>query len=183
MQSVYFVHTKILINLCSSITCMYEREKTKQTMKILYASPSKLNIKLKTHSLTSLDIPLETFVGLNEISSSLRNDHQKTMAGSVDLISEIQPQQSSDDAFSHFPPNKPLITIVSSDEQRPSIQQIPKHRFRMSTSLINPTSLHDSVARLRRRGYLQNIRQSSLQTIDKITERKHRLSLTRKSNF
>jgi hypothetical protein len=148
-----------------------------------YASPSKLNIKLKTHSLTSLDIPLETFVGSNRISSSsFRNDYQKAMAGSVDLISEMQ-QQSNNDTFSHFPPTKPLITIVSSDEQRPLIQQeyrqIPKHRFRMSTSLIMPTSLNDSVARLRRSGYLQNIRQSSLQAIDKITERKHRLSLTR----
>jgi hypothetical protein len=99
------------------------------------------------------------------------------MAGSVDLISEIQHQQPNDDTFS---PTRPLITIVSSNEQRSSIQQIPKPRFRMSTSMLTPTSLNDSVARLRRSGYLQNIRQSSLQTIDKIIERKPRLSLTRK---
>jgi hypothetical protein len=151
-----------------------------------HVSPPKLNIKLKTHSLTCLDIPLETFVGFKDISSSLGKDYQKTMAGSVDLISEIQ-QQENDGNLSHFSPAKPLINLVSSHKQQLSIQQewrqILKHRFRMSTSFITPTSLNDSVARLRRSGHLQNIHQSSSQTIDKITERKHRLSLTRKCNF
>jgi len=180
---------------------MYKREK--KTMKILYdntlstkrlpkshtlllnshESPSKLNIKLKTHSLTSLDIPLETFIGFKEISSSFRNDHQKTMAGSVDLISEIQ-QQSNDENLSHFSSSKPLINIVSADKQLPTVQQewrqILKQRFRMPNSFITSTSFNNSVARLRRSGHLQNIHKSSLQTIDKITNRKHRLSLNRK---
>jgi hypothetical protein len=182
---------------------MYEREK--KTMTILYddalstkrlpkshtllfnshESPSKLNIKLKTHSLTCLDIPLETFVGFKDISSSFRNGHQKTMAGSVDLISEIQ-QQSNKKNSSHFSSSKPLINTVSSNQQLPSVQQekrqILKHRFRMPSSFIKPTSLNNSVTRLRRSGHLRNIHQSSLQTIDKITDRKHRLPLTRKLN-
>lgn len=148
-----------------------------------YISPSKLNIKLKTHSLTSLDIPLETFVGFKEISSLLRNDHQRTMAGSVDLISEIQ-QQSNDETLSRFSSSKPLINMVSSNRQLPPVQQewrqVLKQRFHASSSFIIPTSLNDSVARLRRSRHLQNIHQSSLQAIDKITERKRRLSFSRK---
>jgi hypothetical protein len=151
-----------------------------------HESPSKLNIKLKTHSLTCLDIPLETFIGFKKISSSFENDHQKTMAGSVDLISEIQ-QQSNNENLSHFSSSKPLINILSSNEQLPSIQpewrQILKHRFRISNSFITPTSLTNSVARLRRTRHRQNIHQSSLQTIDKITERKYHFSLARKYNL
>lgn len=148
-----------------------------------YESPTKLNIKLKTHSLTSLDIPLETFVGFKEISSSLRYNHQRTMAGSVDLISEIQ-QQPKNENLSHFPSSKPLINIVSSNKQLPIVQQewrqILKDRFRISRSFITPTSFNNSIARLRRSGHLRNIHQSSLQTIDKLSDRKHRFSLTRK---
>jgi hypothetical protein len=144
-----------------------------------HSSPSKLNIKLKTHSLTCLNIPLETFVGFKEISSSFRTDHQKTMAGSVDLISEIQ-QQSNDENLSRFPSSKPLINMVSTNQQLPSIQQVLKQRFHMSTSFITPTSLNDSVSRLRRSRHLRNIHQSSFQTIEKITERKRRLSFNRK---
>jgi hypothetical protein len=147
--------------------------------------PSKLNIKLKTHSLTCLDIPLETFAGVKEISS-LRKDHQKTIAGSVDLISEIQ-QSTNDENLSRFSSSKPLISIASTNQQFPKVQQewrqILKHRFRISSSFITPTSFNDSVARLRRSRHLQNIHQSSLQTIDKITERKRRLSFTRKNYF
>ena len=64
-----------------------------------HQSPSKLNIKLKTHSLTCLDVPLETCIGFQEISSSFNKDYRKSMTGSFDLSSEI-PQHSDDD---HFP--------------------------------------------------------------------------------
>ena len=145
--------------------------------------PSKLNIKLKTHSLTSLDIPLQTFVGVNGIPSSFGSRRQRTMAGSVDSISETPPP-SNDENLSEFSPTKPLLTIVSSHEQQSSgYRPMVKHRFRMSTSFLTPTSLHDSVARLRRTGYSQHVRQPSVQTIDKLTERKHRPSLIRKCSF
>ncbi|CAF1417971.1 unnamed protein product [Rotaria sordida] len=143
-------------------------------------SPSKLNIKLKTHSLTSLDIPLETFVDFKQMSSSFRHDHQKTMVGSVDLNSEIQ-QQLNDESFSCFSSSIPLINIASSNKQLPSIQQEYrqniKHRFRLSNSFLIPTLLNNSGVRLRRSDHLQNIHQSSLQTINKIPKQKHRLSL------
>jgi hypothetical protein len=145
-----------------------------------HISPSKLNIKLKTHSLTCLDIPLETFVGFKELSS-LRKDHQRTIAGSVDLISQIQ-QQSTYEHLSRCSSSQPLINIASNNKQLPEWQQILKHRFRVSSSFITPTSINDSVARLRRSRHIQNIHQSSLQTIEKINERKRRLSFTRKNH-
>jgi hypothetical protein len=156
--------------------------KSQTTLFDSHISPSKLNIKLKTHSLTCLDIPLETSVGLNVISSSFRSGQQRTMAGSVDLISEIQ--QSNDEKFCHFSSSKPLIDSVSSNGHCAPVQQewrqVLKDRFRISNSLFTHTSFNDSIARLRRSGHLSNIHQSSLQTIDKLTERKHRLSLSRK---
>lgn len=149
-----------------------------------YQSPSKLNIKLKTHSLTSLDIPLETCIGFKDRSSSLiQHNYQKPMAGSVDLISEIQ-QQINNENLSYFSTSKPLINIVSSDKASPIIQQewrqILKQRFRISRSFITPSSINNSVTRLRRSGHFRNIHQSSLQTIDKITDRKSRFSIIRK---
>ena len=99
------------------------------------------------------------------------------MAGSVDLISEIQ-QQSNNENVSHFPSSKPLINLISSDKQQLKGQQelkkIIKNRFRISNSFNN------SIARLRRNDQLQNSHQSSLQTFSKVTNRKHRLSLNRK---
>jgi len=128
--------------------------------------PLKLNIKLKTHSLTSLNVPLETFVGFKTSSSSFDCDYRKTMAGSVDCISEIR-QQPIDVA------NKPLINTISSNQQQPPAttnktewRPILNHRFPMST-----TSLNDSIARLRHKNRLSN---------QSLVQRKPRLSLLRK---
>ena len=83
-----------------------------------------------------------------------------------------------------------LINNFSPNEQQQSQtlvqqewRQMLKDRFRMSTSLITPSSLNDSVARLRRKNRLQVNHQSYLQTVDKINERKHRLSFARKYHF
>ncbi|CAF2748645.1 unnamed protein product [Rotaria sp. Silwood2] len=166
--------------LCDTIHSTQQLPKSHTLLLDSQILPSKLNIKLKTHSLTCLDIPLETFSDLKQISSSLERDHQKTMAGSVDLNSEMQ-QQLNDENFSCFSSSQPLINIVSSTKQLPKVQQewrqMIKHRFRLSNSSLTPTSLNDSVVRLRRSGHLQNIHQSSLQTIDKIPKQKRRLFL------
>ncbi|CAF2255419.1 unnamed protein product [Rotaria magnacalcarata] len=138
--------------------------------------PSKLNIKLKTHSLTCLNVPLETFSDFKQSSGVNRNDKQRTMAGSVDLISEMQ-QQLNNENLSSFSSSKPLINSVSLDKQFPSsgqpCQQIIKHRFRLSNSFLTHSSINDSVARLRRSRHLHNLHQSSLQTIDKVPKRKN----------
>ena len=149
--------------------------------------PSKLNIKLKTHSLNLLNNPLETLVGMNGIPSSFGNHRQRTMAGSVDSISEI-PHQSTNENLSGLSSTQPLLNIVSSNEEGSSIQlqrpSMVKPRLRMSTSFLSATSLNDSVARLRRTGCARHARQpSSLQAIDQITQRKHRSSVIRKFDF
>ncbi|CAM2697178.1 unnamed protein product [Rotaria socialis] len=138
--------------------------------------PSKLNIKLKTHSLTCLNVPLETFSDFKQSSGVNRNDKQRTLAGSVDLISEMQ-QQLNNENLSSFSSSKPLINIISSDKQFPSsdqpCQQIIKHRFRLSNSFLTHSSINDSVARLRRTRHLHNLHQSSFETIDKVPKRKN----------
>lgn len=147
---------------------------------------SKVNIKLKTHSLTSLDIPLQTSAGVNGIPSSFGNHRQRTMAGSMDSVSEMPPP-STNENLSGLSPTEPLLTIVSSRKQQSSISSeyrpLVKHRFRMSTSFLTPNSFNDSVARLRRTGYCQQVRQPSVQTIDKLTERKPRPPAIRKCTF
>ncbi|CAF0731111.1 unnamed protein product [Rotaria sp. Silwood1] len=143
-------------------------------------SPLKVNIKLKTHSLTCLDIPLDTLADFKHMSSSLRCDHQITMAGSVDLNSQIQ-QRLNDKNLFGFSSSQPLINIVSSNKPLPSAQQewrqIIKHRFPLSNSSLTSSSLNDSIVRLRRSVHLQNIHQSSLQAIDKIPKQKRRVLL------
>ncbi|CAF0927162.1 unnamed protein product [Adineta steineri] len=143
-------------------------------------TPSKLNIKLKTHSLSSLNIPLETCVNFKQMSS-LQTKQQKILAGSVDSISETQ--HSNDDIWNHFSSSSSstsLINISSSNKQLPIVQQewrqILKERFHISNSFITSTSFNDSIVRLRRNHHFKNIHQSSLQTIDKIPIRKRRFS-------
>ncbi|UJR25269.1 hypothetical protein I4U23_006621 [Adineta vaga] len=140
-----------------------------------------LNIRLKTHSLNCLNIPLDTSVGIQELTSLYHNDHHKIIAGSVDLISEIS-NQSNDKTLTRFAISKPLINLVPSNEQQPIIQpewrQVLKERFHISNSFITANSLDDSLTRLRRHRQLTNLHQSSLQTIDKIIERKRRFSLS-----
>ncbi|CAF0932313.1 unnamed protein product [Adineta ricciae] len=138
-------------------------------------SQSTLNIKLKTPSLTCLNIPLDNSFGIRETSSSFtRNEHHRVIAGSVDLISEIS-NQTSDETWARFLPSKPLMSFVSPDQPQ-EWPQVLKENFRTSTSMITATSLNDSLVRLRRHRQLTKLHQSSLQTIDRLIERKHRFS-------
>lgn len=143
--------------------------------------PSKLNIKLKTHSLTCLDIPLETLTDLKRSSLLIPNDKQRSIVGSVDLISEMQHQSENENPYS-FSSSKPLINMIPSDKhesfsQQPWRQMI-KNRFRSTNSLLTHTYINDSIVRLRRNGRLQNLQ--SLQNMNKLTKSKRSLFLNRK---
>ena len=120
--------------------------------------PSKLNIRLKTHSLTCLNIPLDTLDEWKSRSPWSRDDHRRTMVGSVDLISEIPRRQWQD----------------GHDEER---QSIIEHDFRIQQSAILP---HDSITRLRRSGQLRYSQQTAIHGMHKIIERKNTLVVIRK---
>ena len=120
--------------------------------------PSKLNIRLKTHSLTCLNIPLDTLDEWKSRSPWSRDDHRRTMVGSVDLISEIPRQQWEE---------------VQDEERQPIIE----HDFRGQHSSIVS---HDSIARLRRNGQLRNSQQTVFHALHKMMERKNPLVVIRK---
>lgn len=126
--------------------------------------PSALNIKLKTHSLNALDIPLETCAGFDPTFKSFHNDHRLTMAGSVDQISEIPEDRVE---------MKSHLCHYSSDKDFELIQSQTR---RMNAFRI-PATLHDSVARLRRNAQLNGNHQSSLPTVHHPSERKTRKSI------
>ena len=148
--------------------------------------PSKLNIKLKTHSLVSLDVPLDTLFGFKQAPLLVRDKCQRTLAGSVDLISETQ-QQLSDKKISCCSSYKPLINISSTNKQISSSEreyrQVIEHRCRIPNPFITTASMSDSVARLRRSHQLQNIHQASLQAMQQTTDKRHRLSHSRTHNY
>lgn len=120
--------------------------------------PSLLNIKLKTHSLTRLNVPLETSFGFNKRSALHPTANH---VGSVDLISETHEQ-------------------TLTDEKQSCSNMLPQRRFRRAHSFITPAIINDSIVRLRRISHAQNHHRSSLQTVDKACEPKARSSSIRK---
>ena len=120
--------------------------------------PSLLNIKLKTHSLTRLNVPLETSIGFNK-RSTLHSPANHV--GSVDLISKIHEQ-------------------TLTDEEQSCSNVPPQRRFRRAHSFITPGIINDSIVRLRRISHAQNHHRSSLQMVDQACEPKTRSSSIRK---
>jgi hypothetical protein len=126
--------------------------------------PSLLNINLKTHSLIRLNVPLETSIGFNKLSSLHPTENH---TASIDLISEMHQPTCTNGKDDHLQSGK-----------QPCLD-IPQRRFRRAHSFITPAIVNDSIVRLRRISNAQNHHRSSLQTVDRACESKGRSSSIR----
>ena len=132
---------------------------------------SKLNIRLKTHSLTSLNIPLRSSISFDEIALSKSSHHRTILAGSVDSISEIQRQ---------YPMVKNDCESSFVTKSRPSTDLVNQNGLKRTQSFFIPNSMIDSIAKIRRNRPLHNFHRSSLQNIRKMVSQRTSHSSLRK---
>ena len=162
-SSVISPHERMKL-LDSETTSAYRLAASELSM--MKSQTSKLNIRLKTHSLSRLNIPLETSIGFDTRSSSHPPENrQSAVIGSVDFSSDLHPQSLSDHRWSMEQP----------------CANVSQRRARRTNSFINSTVVKDSMVRLRRVSQAQNHHRSSLQTVDRACESKGRPSSIRKS--
>lgn len=124
--------------------------------------PSKMTSPLKTHSLTSLNIPFKSSINFDGISPVDKRKNRAHLVGSVDSICE-RPQI--------FNRNQIQSGIPLVDKKASSIYSNNRNLISSTNSffLIKPTC--NRTSKIHRSNQLQNFHRSSLQNIRKIVSR------------